>query len=62
MNFVDCLLYAVLAFSIMIAFLIYISIVLDIYYTRKGKHILKMLDGLSKAIKRTSEENKDGKR
>ena len=60
MNFVDCLLYAILAFLIMIEFLVYISIVLDIYYTRKEKHILKMLDGLSKAIKKMNEENKDG--
>ena len=60
MNFVDCLLYAILAFLIMIEFLVYISIVLDIYYTRKEKHILKMLDVLAKAIKKVSEENKDG--
>lgn len=59
MNFVDCLLYAVLAFLIMIAFLVYISMVLDIYYTRKERHILKMLDGLAKAIKKMNEENKD---
>ena len=60
MNFVDCLLYAILAFLIMIEFLVYISIVLDIYYTRKEKHISKMLDGLAKAIKKMSEEDKDG--
>lgn len=60
MNFVDCLLYAILAFLIMIEFLVYISIVFDIYYTRKEKHILKMLDGLSKAIRKVNEENKDG--
>ena len=58
MNFVDCLLYAILAFLIMIEFLVYISIVLDIYYTRKEKHICKMLGGLAKAIKKVSEENK----
>lgn len=61
MNFVDCLLYAILAFLIMIEFLVYISIVLDIYYTRKEKHIYKMLDGLAKAIMKVNEENKDGK-
>ena len=61
MNFVDCLLYAILAFLIMIESFVYISIVLDIYYTRKEKHIYKMLDGLAKAIKKMSEENKDGK-
>ena len=60
MSFVDCLLYAILAFLIMIEFLVYISLVLDIYYARKEKHILKMLDGLAKAIKKVSEENKDG--
>ena len=59
MNFVDCLLYAILAFLIMIEFLVYISIVLDIYYTRKEKHIYKMLDGLAKAIMKVNEENKD---
>ena len=59
MNFVDCLLYAILAFLIMIEFLVYISIVLDIYYTRKEKHILKMLDGFAKAIRKVNEENKD---
>lgn len=57
MSFVDCLLYAILAFLIMIEFLVYISIVLDIYYTRKEKHILKMLDGLAKAIRKVNEEN-----
>ena len=61
MNFVDCLLYAILAFLIMIEFLVYISIALDIYYTRKEKHIYKMLGELAKAIKKVSEENKDGK-
>lgn len=59
MNFVDCILYAILAFLIMIEFLVYISLVLDIYYTRKEKHISKMLDGLAKAIKKVNEENKD---
>ena len=61
MNFVDCLLYAILAFLIMIESFVYISLVLDIYYTRKEKHISKMLDGLAKAIKKVNEENKDGK-
>ena len=60
MNFLDCLLYAILAFLIMIEFLVYISMVLDIYYTRKEKHILKMIDGLAKAIKKMNDDNKDG--
>ena len=60
MNFVECLLYAILAFAMVIASLGYIWAVLDIYYTRKEQHILKMLDGLAKAIKKMNEENKDG--
>lgn len=60
MNFVEILLYAILVFAMVIASLSYISIVLDIYYTRKDQHISKMLDGLAKAIKKMSEENKDG--
>ena len=56
MNFVDCLLYAILAFLIMIASLGYIWAVLDIYYTRKEQHISKMLDGSAKAIKNMSNE------
>lgn len=59
MNFVDCLLYAILAFLIMIEFLVFISIVFDVYYAHKEKHISKMLDGFAKAIKKMSEENKD---
>ena len=59
MNFVGCLLYAILAFAMVIASLGYIWAVLDIYYTRKEKHILKMLDGLAKAITKINEENKD---
>ena len=58
MSFIDCLLYAILFFAIGIGFLGYIRIVLDIYYTRKEKHILKMLDGLAKAIMKVNEENK----
>ena len=61
MSFVDCLLYAILIFAIGIGSLGYIGIVLDIYYTRKEQHISKMLDGLAKAIKKMSEENKYGK-
>ena len=61
MRFVECLLYAILAFSMVIASLGYIWAVLDIYYTRKEQHISKMLNGLTKAIKKMSEENKDGK-
>lgn len=60
MNFIKCLLYVIQVFAMVIASLGYISIVLDIYYTRKDKHISKMLDGLAKAIKKMSEENKDG--
>lgn len=59
MNFVECLLYAILAFAMVIASLGYIWAVLDIYYTRKEQHISKMLDVLAKAIKKMSEENKD---
>ena len=59
MRFVECLLYAILAFAMVIASLGYISAVLDIYYDRKKQHISKMLDGLAKAIKKMSEENKD---
>ena len=61
MNFFECLAYAVLIFSILIVSLIYIWEVLNVYYTRKEQHISKMLDGLAKAIKKMSEENKDGK-
>ena len=60
MSFLECLAYAVLIFMILIVSLIYIWEVLDIYYARKEKHILKMLDGLAKAIKKVNEENKDG--
>ena len=61
MSFLECLAYAVLIFMILIVSLIYIWEVLDIYYTHKEKHIYKMLGELAKAIKKVSEENKDGK-
>ena len=60
MRFVECLLYAILAFAMVIASLGYIWAVLDIYYARKEQHISKMLNGLTKAIKKMSEENKNG--
>lgn len=61
MSFVECLLYSILVIAITIASFLYIGEVLNIYYTRKEQHISKMLDGLAKAIKKMSEENKDGK-